>query len=70
MTTQFVKVDLAGRAYTYSWDGEPLKRGDWVLVPGNAVNPKNQEAQVLRILAKSDYDGDVTPILALWEDLM
>lgn len=68
---QYVKVDLEGRAYTYAWAGEPpLKRGDWVLVPGNTVNPRNQEAPVIRLLRESDYDGDVTEILALWEDLL
>lgn len=60
---QYVKVDLDGRAYTYSWPGEPLRRGDWVVVPGNVVNPRSQIAQVIRVLKGPDYDGEITQIL-------
>lgn len=33
MKLQYVKVDLGGRAYTYSWDGPPLAPGDRVTAP-------------------------------------
>lgn len=64
---QYVKVDLEGRAYTYSWDDQKytLQPGDIVLVPGNVVNPKSQQAPVLRILEGPDYDGKITEILAV-----
>lgn len=46
---QFVKVDLqARRAYTYAWNGESLKPGDKVRVPGNAVNDQGGIGRVIR----------------------
>ena len=69
----FVKVDLGGRAYTYSWDGLPLAPGDLVVVPGNSVRPEPSEAVVLRLLDRPDYDPDkIAAILsrADYEDLL
>lgn len=64
---QYVKVDLEGRAYTYSWDDTKyrLQPGDIVLVPGNVVNPRAQQAPVIRLLDGPDYDGKITEILAV-----
>lgn len=72
---QYVKLDLGGRAYTYAWanDDDPLNAGDWVWVPGNAVNPKKARARVLRVLGGPDYDGPITEILERhdqYEDLL
>ena len=72
---QFVKVDLGGRAYTYSWadEGSPLAPGDLVVVPGNSVRPEPSEAVVLRLLDRPDYDPDkIAAILsrADYEDLL
>lgn len=72
---QYVKVDLGGRAYTYSWadEGSPLAPGDLVVVPGNAVRPQPSEAPVLRLLERPDYEP--TKIAAIlsradYEDLL
>lgn len=56
MKLQYVKVDLGGRAYTYSWDGFPLAPGDLVTVPGNSVRPEPSEAVVIRLLDRPDYE--------------
>lgn len=61
---QFCKVDLDGRAYTYSYpDAVTLAPGDWVWVPSNVLVPHPQRAQVIRLLDRSDYPGKVTEIL-------
>ena len=71
---QYVKVDLGGRAYTYSWGGSPLAPGDRVTVPGNRVRPEPSEAVVIRVLDRPDYEP--TKISALlregdeFEDLL
>jgi hypothetical protein len=79
--TQFVKVDLDGKAYTYKWTGSvPLEPGDQVEVPGNVVNTEPSVRRVLRVLAKPDYE--VAKIVAIlskvesrpephdWDDLI
>lgn len=46
--TQIVQVRIPGarRSYAYTWDGEPLEIGDWVLLPGNEVSPDGTEGRV------------------------
>jgi hypothetical protein len=62
--TQFVKVDLDGKAYTYKWTGSvPLEPGDQVEVPGNVVNTEPSVRRVLRVLNKPDYE--VAKIVAI-----
>lgn len=61
---QFCKVDLDGRAYTYSYpDDMTLSPGDWVWVPSNPLVSHPQRARVVRLMDRSDYAGKVTPIL-------
>lgn len=64
---QYVKVDLEGRAYTYAWNDKQyaLQPGDVVMVPGNVVNPKPQQAPVIRVLDGPDYDGKIAQIMAV-----
>ena len=64
----YVKVDLGGRAYTYSWDGLPLAPGDLVTVPGNSVRPGPSQAVVIRLLDRPDYDPDKIAALIRDED--
>ena len=72
---QYVKVDLGGRAYTYSWDGLPLAPGDLVTVPGdlvtvpgNSVRPEPSQAVVTRLLDRPDYDPSKIAALIRDED--
>lgn len=41
-----VRIPGARRSYAYTWDGEPLEIGDWVLLPGNQVSPAGTEGRV------------------------
>jgi hypothetical protein len=47
---QWVRVEVEeGRAYTYAHFGdEPLERGEWVRLPGNAVRQTEFAGKVLR----------------------
>lgn len=64
---QWVRVEVAeGRAYTYVHFGEtPLERGEWVRLPGNAVQAEDFAGRVIRTLdgPGKDYAGPYKAVL-------
>jgi hypothetical protein len=64
MSGQVVQVQLAGagRTYAYRWDGEPLRAGDWVMCPGNAVSPDGALGRV-ESFGREGYTGPLKDVL-------
>lgn len=65
---QIVQVRIPGarRSYAYTWDGEPLEEGDWVLLPGNEVSPDGTEGRV-EGFGSDGYKGPMKAIVSKQE---
>lgn len=62
---QYVRVEVAeGRAYTYKWDGDPLKPGEVVMLPSSIVQNRPFEGKVLRVLDEPDFQGPIKSVLS------
>lgn len=63
----YVRVEVAdGKAYTYqSFEDPPLRRGEWVRLPGNMVHQTEFAGKVIRLLDGPDkgYDGPYKAVL-------
>ena len=61
---QYARVEVAeGRAYTYTFDGEPaLTPGEIVVLPSNMVKDQQFTGRVLRLM---DEPGTEIPLKAI-----
>ena len=53
--TQYVRVDVDGRAYTWSWKGEPLLEPGQTVVAKHPLTGKPVTGRVIRQVALIDH---------------